>query len=344
MKRVCVLLLFLLPILGYAQFSKTHYIPPLTSATNVSPQEQYLYISTPSITTVNVKIIEIGGSTIYRTVSKNSPIEHYIGFGSNTQLQVSKFSTGSPLNNNGYIIEAEDMVYVTVRILAGDYSQAGALVSKGLAALGTQFRVGAFINILRPGFQTSNLSFFSILATENNTEISITAKAGVTFVNPVPSNFTLNKGESFIGAVDCTTIINEDGLIGTLITSNKPIAVNCGSFGGTNGEMSNLDLGFDQIVSTERTGKEYIFIKGKGHNNVEIPLIVAHEDNTEIYLNGNPTAFATINAGDYRAINGVEYSANGNLYVRTSKNVFAYQSVGDNIVVWFLYRLYSSTV
>lgn len=329
MKQLLLLLFVWIPLGVFAQFSKTHYIPPLTSATNVSPQEQYLYISTASINLVKVKIIEIGGTTYNLTISKNSPIEHYIGFGSNTQLQVGKFSSGGPLNNKGYIVEAEDMVYVTARVLAGSYNQAGALVSKGLAALGTQFRVGAFINILRPNNQAAHLTFFSILATENNTEISITAKAGVTFVNPVPSNFTLNKGESFIGAVDDNQLINKDGLIGTLITANKPIAVNCGSFGGTNGEMSNIDLGFDQIVSAERTGKEYIFIKGNGLNNVEIPLIVAHEDNTEIFLNGNSGVYATLNAGEYKAINGIEYSANGNLYVRTSKNVFAYQGLGD---------------
>ncbi|MDO9261344.1 MAG: IgGFc-binding protein, partial [Flavobacteriaceae bacterium] len=331
MKRVFILLLFLLPLLSIAQFSKTHYIPPLTSSTSVSPQEQYLYISTASTNPVKVKIIEIGGTTYNLTVSKNSPIEHYIGFGSNTQLQVSKFSSGGPLNNKGYIIEAEDMVYVTARVLAGSYNQAGALVSKGMAALGTQFRIGAFINILRTGNQTSHLTFLSILATENNTAITITAKTGITFVNPVPTNFILNRGESFIAAVDDNQLINKDGLIGALIFSNKPIAVNCGSYAGSNGEMSNIDLGFDQIVSAERTGKEYIFIKGKGMNNVEIPLIIAHEDNTEIFLNGNPGVFATLNAGEYKAINGIEYSANGNLYVRTSKNVFAYQGLGDNV-------------
>lgn len=314
-----------------AQFSKTHYIPPLTSATSVSPQEQYLYISTPNATSFNVKIIEIGGTTYTKTVSKSNPIEHYIGFGSNTQLQLPNTLTGGKINNKGYIIEAEDMVYVTVRLNAGSYNQAGAIVSKGLAALGNTFRVGAFINTIIPTSTSAHLTFLSILATENNTQIDISHKAGLIFINPIANNFTLNKGDSFVAAVvGNVTTINRDGLIGTLISSNKPIAVNCGSFGGTNGEMSNLDLGFDQLVSTERTGKEYIFIRGKGYNNVEIPLIVAHEDNTEIYLNGNPGVFATKNAGEYLAINGSEFTSNGNLYVSTSKKVFAFQSVGDD--------------
>ncbi|MGK4569059.1 hypothetical protein [Flavobacterium sp. 3HN19-14] len=64
---------------------------------------------------------------------------------------------------------------------------------------------------------------------------------------------------------------------------------------------------------------------------MERPTIVANEDNTEIYLNGNTaTPFATLQAGDYIAINGSEYSANNNLYISSSKNVFAYQAIGGS--------------
>ena len=57
---------------------------------------------------------------------------------------------------------------------------------------------------------------------------------------------------------------NRAGLIGALVTSDKPIALNCGSFGGSNAQ-GNLDLGFDQIVPLERiSNTEYIFIKSTG--------------------------------------------------------------------------------
>ena len=105
-------------------------------------------------------------------------------------------------------------------------------------------------------------------------------------------------------AVKGPNAANRDGLIGSLVTSDKPIAVNCGSFGGTNGEMSNLDLGFDQIVSAERTGTDYIFIRGTGQDNVERILLIAHEDNTEIYLSGSATPAYTINAGVYVTLDG----------------------------------------
>ena len=174
------------------------------------------------------------------------------------------------------------------------------------------------------------------MATENNTTVTFSdIKTGAELVNNptvgnTPSPVLLNSGETFIIAVQGPLSANRDALIGALIAADKPIAVNCGSIGGTNGEMSNIDTGFDQIVSVERTGTEYIFIKSTGMNNVERILLIAHQDNTQLYLNGNTAPDYTLNAGQYIALTGADYSTNGNLYVRSDKNIFAYQSVGDN--------------
>jgi hypothetical protein len=80
----------------------------------------------------------------------------------------------------------------------------------------------------------------------------------------------------------------------------------------------------DQIVSAERTGMEYIFIKGSGLDVTERPLLIADLDNTDIFLNGSTTPFITLNSGEYLALSGSDFSANGNLYVKSSKNIFAY--------------------
>jgi hypothetical protein len=55
------------------QFSKTHYIPPITAQNNLVG-DHYLYISTPSTTNVNFKIIENGGAVISGTVSNTAPL------------------------------------------------------------------------------------------------------------------------------------------------------------------------------------------------------------------------------------------------------------------------------
>ena len=45
MKKTLLFLFTFLSISAFAQFSKTHYIPPLTAQTNLA-EDQYLYIST----------------------------------------------------------------------------------------------------------------------------------------------------------------------------------------------------------------------------------------------------------------------------------------------------------
>lgn len=339
MKIPYTLLLALITINCWSQFSKTHYIPPLSNSDFQEPQGQYLYISCPSLKDVAFKLIEIGGKTITGTVSQNNPFRYDIGAGYNTQLLVDRNDVGTIKKNKGYIVEAENQVYVTVRLTSTPKNyQAGGLVSKGLAALGTEFRVGAFTNKDVADIDENHYTFASILATENNTHVQFKdIKNGVSLVNsPTFGNqiapIILNRGESYVYAVEGINDANRDGLIGSGINSDKPIVVNCGSFAGTNGNLNNLDLGFDQIVSSERTGKKYIFIRGGGVNIIERPLLVANENNTQLFKNGETVPFATLNAGEYVALDGKEYSTNGNLYIEASKNIFAYQGIGGTLI------------
>ncbi len=337
MRSKFLLLLFLINFAGFSQFSKTHYLPPLSgSNTGGAVEEQYLYISTPSTSPVSFKIIQLGGSTIFGTVSRDIPYTFDIGYGQATQFHVDRTAVNTVLSNKGYIIEADDVVYVTARVIAGGGNHAGAVVSKGLAALGKEFRIGGLLNTASNNYTENNYTFISILATENNTIVSFDdIRPGAVLINNgsagnTHANINLNSGQSYVIAVEGPINANRDALIGSLVASNKPIAVNCGSFTGTNGP-TNLDLGFDQIVSSERTGKEYIFIKSTGQNIVERVILVANEDNTEVFLNGNTgTPDYSLNKSDYIAIDGSKYTPNGNMYVRTTKNVFAYQTVGDN--------------
>lgn len=336
MKRILLIGLMLLACLASAQFSKTHYIPPISLSADQPPQGQYLYVSCPSLTPVNFRIIEIGGSIIEGTVTRDNPYVYSIGSGFSTQLIVDPSNVSSVQANKGFIVEAEDMVYVTVRLTATpDNFQAGGIVSKGIAALGTQFRIGAFTNtdVDAGQYSTFHFTFAAILATENNTTIHFEdIKTGAVLLNNdlagnTPADVILNRGESYVIAVQGPLNANRDALIGMLVSSDKPIAVNCGSASGSNANQ-NLDMGIDQIVSAERTGKEYIFIRGNGPDATERPMIVAHYDNTEVYLSGDTTPITTLNAGEYYAPYGSVYTSEGNLYIRTSQDAFAYQAIG----------------
>jgi len=317
-----------------AQLSKKHFIPPLTYAENgnANPENQYFYISTPSNQNTSFTIKQIGfpDNDISGIVSSSSPQEIFIGNG-DSQLFVDSRQTSVVHNNKGYIIEANNVIYVSIRVLAGGGAQAGALVSKGASALGTTFRAGMFTN---ENPQDNYLNFISVMASEDNTQVTFDdLPAGIEIKNytgTLPISTTLNEGESYVVATNSSeSFINRDGLIGTLINSDKPVIVNTGSANGSFHNGGGRDYGIDQIVGLDKVGTEYIFVKGDGNNNWENVLIVAHEDDTGIILNDGPI-IATINKGEWYLIEGNSYNSVGNLYVNTSKPVFAYQGIGAN--------------
>ncbi len=336
--KLSLLFIFVATTLTFAQFSKTHYLPPVCGSVNQTANEQYIYISTPSLTPIGFKIIRLGGTVVTGTVSRNTPYVHDAN--ADGQFRVEEGNTSSVMNNRGYVVEADDVVYVTMRTIAGNNNQAGQILSKGLAALGTSFRIGTFTNLQAPAFTATNsviLSFVSILATENNTLVNFNnIKTGTVIINNAaagntPAAVTLNAGESYVLAIrgDASSpAANRDGLIGSQVTSNKPIAVNCGSYCGSNGDLNGIDIGMDQIVSAERTGTKYVFVKGDGQNPIEKVLIVADQNNTQVFLNGSATPNTTLNAGQYVTYNGATFGPQGNLFIETSQKVFAYQGIG----------------
>jgi hypothetical protein len=107
-------------------------------------------------------------AVITGTVSNTAPYVYPIGTGNTTQLFTQNSNWHS--QNKGYVIEAENLIYASVRVnsglaINGNYVHAGGLVSKGNSALGKVFRLGAMLN----PHDTSVLNFASILSTENNT-------------------------------------------------------------------------------------------------------------------------------------------------------------------------------
>lgn len=343
MKNLFTLLLLFVAALTQAQFSKTHYLPPLTGQTNII-RDHYIYISTPNTTAVPFKIIENGGAVITGTVSKTSPYRYSIGSGDNTQLITPKSLIGV-VKNKGYVIEADDLIYASIRMNAspsqfGGFNHAGGIVSKGNSALGKIFRLGAMLN---PMVDATLLNFTSVLATENGTKVTISNLPTGTLLTDGsvvsgPITVTLNKNESYVLALENTNSSaipsNSAKMIGALVEADKSVVVNAGSICGSNSTEVNgagipigRDLGFDQIVPLERTGTEYIFAKGNGTDELERVLLVAHTDATSILLNGNSIPFAVLNKGEYAVIDG-SYFSNGSLYIKTSEKVFAYQSIG----------------
>ena len=349
LKIFLLIILFFTCDFGYSQLSKVHYIPPMTWIQSNQgfnePEDMYFYISTPSLTPVNYTIKRGSNTEIYKsgTVDNNTSVVEKTGpDGEDGYLFVRvDGNTQRMLSEPGFIIEADREIYVSVRFNANLVTggangslrnvHAGALVSKGDAALGTKFRTA--------GPQTRYnymLNFGSVMATENETQVTITAPNGQQFYDPVPGPIIidLKRGESYI-------VASQDGIngtIGTLIESNKPVVVNSGGIGSVSqdgdpgGRAGGYDWGVDQIVSAEKTGNEYIFVRGGGRDSWENVFLLVDQDDTEIFINGSSAG--TSNAGEIFIIEGNRYAGNGTMHVKSGRDddkIFAYQFIGD---VW----------
>ncbi|MGB2164813.1 MAG: IgGFc-binding protein, partial [Flavobacteriaceae bacterium] len=287
---------------------------------------------------------------IYDVVSNSFPDVHGIGSGpTNFAIVNSQFYGGRVIDDKGYIITADSPIYVAVRLRASNIgdptpAQAGALVSKGLSALGTSFRSGTYTS-QNPGGNTNSanyLNFVSMMATEDNTQVvvdhldkalDLAGIASPSGTGTFSKTFTLDKGETYLISAEAeNAVANRDGLIGVLIESDKPIVVNSGSANGSFHTGSGRDYGIDQIVGADKIGSEYVFVKGSGSDGWENMLIVAHQDNTDIFVDGGATPIATLaSAGDYYLIEGAAFQSSGSnrtLFVSTSKNTFAWQGIG----------------
>ncbi len=321
---------------AFSQLDSIHWVPPMHARGEWGPQ--YLYLTTPETTPFPVSVQTADGTVLSVLVISNSTPQRYdIGNTNNTITLVGENELHQPLNNKGFVLVAEKKFYTNFRAHSSSQYQACDLTCKGRAALGQVFRTGQMIQGASQGNGRSN--FIGMIATEDSTQVSLSEyDTGVRLrVNgadvqiPGSANFMLMAGQSLVVAQyigSNATFQPPNGMIGSLLTASKPIAVNVGSWTGAPVNESANDIGVDQIVPIELVGEEYILCKGNGGNVIEIPYVVAHENGTQVFLNGNSTPAATLNASDYFQIPTAQFTNAGNLHILTSKPSYVYQVVG----------------
>jgi hypothetical protein len=331
-----------------AQLDSEHFLPPLKRGNNNSNEglnQQEIYLSTPETTPFSVNVFR--GTTAIGSITglSNGSPQVFTDFfalpdGDNNITLVTDANTGVVLSNAGlrFVAPGGEEFYVNYRGRSG--SQVGSLTAKGRTALGTEFRWGGIPNrsTTTNGSLTTSLG---ILATVDGTVVNVFGydpacefRIGNNRGGNTADSFsiTLNAGQSYvIEAAVNETPANRDGWLGATITSNQPIAI---SNGGLNFNIitgRNRDVGIDQPVPINALGREYVFVRGNGGNNTEVPVIVGVSDGTDVFVGG--AYFATINDGEYVEIPGSFYSGTGagnNMYVNTSRDVYAYQCLqGD---------------
>ncbi|WP_313090072.1 T9SS type B sorting domain-containing protein [Chryseobacterium flavum] len=331
-KILSFLLIFYTFTFALAQLDREHWFAPMIDRTGSPNPYQKIYLSTNRTTPFPVNIYNNNILIGTVNISKNNPqkfdvLREYII----TTQQTDLFTP----TTKGLYLKAEFPFYANLRFSV--FNHAEIITSKGIPSTGKNFFTAS------APISVSNviLNFMtSILATEDNTTVTISGYSplvqfsnGTTGATNPTMTFTLNKGQSYIidGIGNITD--NSDGFIGAKISSNKPVNITNGNFNGqyAGDYPTSSDILMDQAVPVDRLGNEFALVKGNGNigSHMEGAIVIATENNTQIYVNNETVPVATINAGKYFVIPDTKYVLQGNghynLYIKTSKNAYIYQ-------------------
>ena len=340
MKKLLSFFLFIcLFSVSFAQLDREHWFAPMVDRTGNPNPYQKIYLSTNRTTSFPVSIYNNNVLIGTVNISKNNPqkfdvLRNYII----TNLQTDLFTP----TTKGIYLKADFPFYANLRFSV--YNHAEIITSKGIPSTGKTFHVSyAPITV-----SNSILNFMtSILATQDNTTVTITGyKPATQFSNGTtgatnPSmTFVLDKGKSYI--IDGIGNLggNSDGFLGAKITADKPINITNGNFNGQyagNVPLSS-DILMDQSIPVEQLGSQFALVKGNGRigSNMEGALVIATQNNTQVFVNNEVLPVATLNIGQYFVIPDTKYQLQGtnhyNLYIRTTQNAYVYQMLaGDNV-------------
>lgn len=312
MKKFYVLLMVLSFAHCWAQMDTEHWFAPMSQKANNSSNYTYLYLSTNETTPFYVKVESNRKVIDSIAISKGNPRKMLLN------ESVMKTPSGDSVQvviRKGLHVFGQKKFFANLRFSNSNHAE--IITSKGRAGLGTSFLAG--YAPFSQGEYPLNYTI-GIIATEDNTDVDIVGK-----------KITLNKGQSYI----YEGFPPDNSQIGTSISSNKPISVTNGNYNGQYASSypeSGSDILMDQAVPMERLGKEYILMKGNGalSERMETALVIATEDNTEVYFNDETTPARRLNRGEYFLMPSDKYKQhNGaavyNAYVRSTANIYVYQ-------------------
>lgn len=317
----------------FAQRDTEHWIAPFYASSSTT---QAIYLSTDSVTPFDVTITSNsstapGNVVGVVSISKGNPKVFTIP---PANISVNTAANAFNVINRGLYLKAIKPFFCTLRLVSGT-THGEILTSKGKAGTGKEFYV-----VATPSTATSSNFTAGVMATEDNTVVTTTWNAAVTFIGGAPATttntFTLNKGESFVYAgLAGAGGQNINNFIGAKIIANKPITLTNGNVNGNFGNVTSggSDIILDQSVPVERLGSTFAMVRTRSSSaDMEGGIIVATENNTQVFLNGSGTSVATLNQGQMYRISGNDYVAQGtsghfNMFVTTSKNVYLYQLV-----------------
>ena len=321
---VAAIILMFGSIGAVAQFDTEFWMPPIWDVSNIdrnSPSN--LFITTPFDFPVNVQVTTSDGTTFVfnGTVTSGSPLSVPL-----TPVLGQTNIEGVPSTNQGLHITSSAPIQCTHKVAGG--TNQTLVILKGKNALGQEFYCGSQVRNLNSNYGPEEYHFISVMAMENNTQVTFQTPFtmyGSAGALANPHAVTLQAGQSYLIRGNSPT----QHVAGARVTSNKDIVVNSGSthtrISGTGANAA--DGGTDQLVPIGLAGTEWVIIKGNNNFPWDYAIVVATQNNTNVYIDGSATPVATINAGQF-----FDWTTTGTFgaphYIRTDRRAYVYHVSG----------------
>jgi len=261
--------------------------------------------------------IEQPANLSFTPIVLNIPANTSLSYDLSSFLSVLENQPSNQILNYGLHITSSQDITAYYEINTSCNCNPEIFALKGRNALGTTFYTPFQNSWNNASYSPTPYSSFEIVATEDGTTVTITPSQDIVGHSAnVAFQITLNKGETYSAAAVNSSAGGHLG--GSYITSDKPIAITIKDDSVSNNGCH--DMMGDQIVPINIIGNEYIVMKGFLYSNAnEQIFILATQNNTDIFIDGNSTPSATLNAGQtfaYPISNPSHYvTSNNNIYV-----------------------------
>ena len=329
---------------SFAQLSTIHYLPPLYGSSANLIGDHSILITNPNDVPANISIRDGAGNTVddglgqvlaNRVILPNSTTRMWLGNSRDAANILDRIQLNTVIRSEENLIIRSDVpVYVQVRHL---YDIHGLMYSsKGDWALGNRFRAGTAFsrngNSLVVG--TERADFISVMAVNDNTTVEfLEFKPSINLINGGNANdFSVVLDENNSYTIASVPSVNDNMfLTGTLIVSDGPIIVNCGSWLIDNSDLFGIgerDMGADQIIPMNRLDTEYVLMNVDGSEFAEKILVVGDQDGTQYFINGSNTPSGNLNAGEFDIIDKDQFSINSNMHLESTAPIAVYQTTG----------------
>src|SRR5665213_1524703 len=289
----------------FAQSGNEFWLAPPYTTKNNGPSTFPLYLEVSSTGLASTVTVDMPANGSFIPIVVNVQANKTVRVDLSAFIASLETSPTNTVLNTGLHVSSTTPITCYFEVANVDNTDIWAL--KGPNALGTQFYIPLHKNVNFPNATLATIAYasFDICATQNGTQVQIYSPVPVDGHPALtPFTITLNRGQTYSCAwtgANYTVPTNHPS--GAVVVSNNPVTISIKDDSDHNPSGGCYDILGDQIVPTNVVGTDYIAVKGSLNNGgQESVVLMATQNNTQVFLDGNAVPITTLFAGEYYAV------------------------------------------